>query len=394
MKKWILRIISLILLIVVGGYLFMYFTGRYYYFDAKKFIYDNFLVKEPEEIKLSDSSASNIAVTPVLDTRIDKKKNLIFCSTVQMAWNELTKVNEKTIEISNPSEYVSKLNLLTNQLPLASKDAYFIMSGLADNLTPQKIKEALKSKFGKVLPASELDMNLIIKPGNVYAFSFLFKNLIFKKEFQKIDRHLFKFDGEKSYVKAFGFSPSSSEKEEMIKQCDVYYDKKNSTISNNFFVIKMKAKTDSDEIVISNFNPEETLEKTYKTINDFINNPENKGLIRNYSYLRIPKVHFNILMNYNNICGEIKTGKYKKYCIGTAIQKIKFNLNEKGAYLLSYAIIINYGPGERHTFIINRPFFIYFKNIEKSSPYFMAYIADDTLLVKSDEQGESNNEDR
>ncbi|HPG59039.1 MAG TPA: hypothetical protein PKW98_14560 [Candidatus Wallbacteria bacterium] len=372
----------------------MYFTGRYYYFDAKKYIYDNFLAKEPEEIKLSDSSDSNITVTPVLDIRIDKKKNMIFCSTVQMAWNELTKINEKIIEISKPSEYVSKLNLLADQLPLLSEDAYLVMAGLANYLTPQKIKEALKSKFGKVLPASELDISLNeIKQGDIYSFSFLFKNLIFKKEFKKIDRHLFKFNGKKSYVKAFGFSPGSSEKEEMIKQCDVYYDKKNSSISNNFFVIKMKTKSDSDEIVISNFNPEETLEKTYKSINDFINNPENKGLIRNDSYLRIPKVHFNILINYNNMCGEIKTGKYKKYLIGNAIQKIKFNLNEKGAYLLSYALI-TYCVGELEKFIIDRPFFIYLKDKEKNAPYFMTYIADDTLLVKSDEQGESNNEDR
>ncbi|HOD42745.1 MAG TPA: hypothetical protein PKL57_19500, partial [Candidatus Wallbacteria bacterium] len=116
-----------------------------------------------------------IIATPVLDTRIDKKKNLIFCSTLQMAWNELTKVNEKTIEMFKPSEYVSKLNLLTDQLPLVSEDAYVIMSGLADNLMPLKIKEALINKFGKVLPASVLDVTLIINPGDVYAFSPLFK---------------------------------------------------------------------------------------------------------------------------------------------------------------------------------------------------------------------------
>jgi|GEM_PF-5586848 len=263
MKKWLLRLLFIVLFVILGAYLYMYFTGQYYYFDTKKFIQDNFLAKEPAEIKLSDSSDSNITVTPVLDTKIDKKKNMIFCSTMQMAWNELTKVNEKPIEISNQSEYVSKLNILTDQLPLLSEDAYFIMSGLADNLTYHKIKDALKNKFGKILPASELDIKLKIDPGNVYAFSFLLKILIFKKEFKKIDRHLFKFNGKKSYVKAFGFSPGSSEKEELIKQCDVYYDKKNSSVSNDFFVIKIKTKSDSDEIVISNFNPEETLEKTY-----------------------------------------------------------------------------------------------------------------------------------
>ena len=107
----------------------------------------------------------------------------------------------------------------------------------------------------------------------------------------------------------------------------------------------------------------------------------------------MPKVHFDIMMTYNKISGKIKTGKYEKYTIYNVGQKIKLNLNEKGAYLLSYATIARY-IGERKTFIINRPFFIYLKDKGKSAPYFMAYIADDTLLVKSDEQGGSNNEDR
>ncbi len=389
--KWLL---IFIFVVVICVYLYMYFTGVVYYLDVKKMAYDYFSESKSSEIIVTDSDNSNIIVTPVMDTKIDINKNMIYCATMQMAWNKLTEYTNETLEVLNTPDYLSKMNLLTDQLPPVSNDAYMAMAGIADISTTQKIKDTLKEKFGNLLSPKELNIDLGIKPGNMYAFSFLFKNLIFKKEFKEIDRHFFKFNNKKITVKAFGIEPCIQENDAFIKQCEVFYDhKKNSINFNDDFVIKIKSKSESDEIIISNFKPEETFEKTFKSINAYISNPEKRDSLDKNFYLRIPKVNFNIGMHYNRMCNIIQNSKHKGYFIHKVYQKIKFNLNEKGVYLISYALI-QASVGSRKGFVIDRPFFIYLKDREKGTPYFMAYIADDTLLVKSDEQGGSNNEDR
>ena len=387
MKKWFLRLLIFLILLVSVAYLYMrYVNGVVYYVDVKKLAYDYFSATDDLEINVTDSKDSNVTVTSVLDAKIDVSKNMIYCSSLQMAWNELSKNNGETIEILHTVDYLSKMNELINQPPQVSRDAYLTLAGIADNSTKQKIKDALKEKFENQLPPNELNIDLDIAPNDIYAFSFLFKNLTFKKEFKKIESHAFKFNGKKTYVKAFGIEPYAENNEALIKQCDFFYDaKKNSTD----FVVRIKSKSEYDEIIISSLKPEESLEKTYKLINDYVNDPEKLHSVQGNSYLKIPKINFNISMNYNKMLDKITTGKYKEYFIKKVFQKIKFNLNEKGSYLLSYAYIGGY-IGDRQIFIINRPFCIYLKDKTSSKPYFMAYIADDSLLVKSDEQGGIN----
>ncbi len=382
--KWFL---IFIFVAVTSAYLYMYFTGVVYYLDVKKMVSDYFDESKSPEIIVTDSNDSNIIVTPVMDTKIDINKNMIYCATVQMALNKLTECTNETLEVLNAPDYLSKMNLLIDQLPPVSEDAYVAMAGIADMSTSQKIKDTLKEKFGNLLSPNELNIDLKIKPGNIYAFSFLFKNLMFKKEFKEIDRHLFKFNNKKVSVKAFGVEPYVRENDAFIKQCEVFYDhKKNAINFNEDFVIKIKSKSESDEIIISNFKPEETFEKTFKSINAYISNPEKCDSLDKNFYLRIPKVNFNINMHYNRMCNKILNRKYKELFIQTVFQKIKFNLNEKGVYLISYALIES-SVGLRKGFVIDRPFFIYLKDKTSSKPYFMAYIADDRLLINSDEKG-------
>lgn len=378
MKKSLLQLLFMILPIAIGGCLYMYFTGQYYYFNFSEMKND-----KPATLYLTDSNSSSTIVTPVLNAKIDPLKNMIFCSSVQMAWNDLiNNFFKDSIEVENAPEYLYELNALKDQKPLLSDDAYLIISGIADYSTNSKIIKSLKEKFGNMLPMNELNIPLNIAKGNLFAFAFLLKILKFQKEFNKINKHHFYFDNQKKIVKAFGIEDSTDTagNQKLIKQIEVFHDSKYDTGFIPEFVIKFISNSKSDEIIISNFKPEATLEKTYFKIKNYILKPENYIKIPPRVHIAIPKINFDININYQKLCGKIKN--HDDYTINTVFQKIQFELNEKGVILKSYSLI-SVSTGMPISYIIKGPFFIYLKDKNHDLPYFMAYIANDELLVKS-----------
>jgi len=360
-------------------------------FKSEIYNQSNILEYEARPMYLSDSNESTIIVTPILDTEIDKDKNLIYCSTIQMAWNELSNNQLKqTLEIETPPHYLKKLNSLLKQKPLVSHDAYLVLAGIADSLTSKKIETALKNKFKGKLSDEEASFNFNITSGYAYAVSVLFKDLLFNKEYEIIEKHKIKFKDKEVFVEAFGIVETDFDtRRGLSDQFEVFHenDKITSLSTEELFVIKLKTKSESDEVIVSNCKPEETLEKTYKKLNDYISLPEKRHILSHDAKLKIPKINFDITNNFKKMTNKkIINDTYKGRFIAEFIQKIKFKLNEKGVRIFSTGIIyegMNINDLPRH-FIIKGPFFIYLKDKNADLPYFMAYIANEELLVKSD----------
>ncbi len=335
---------------------------------------------DPKTLYLYDSRESSTVIAPVLDTNIDKDKNLIYCNTLQMAWNELCRVMSDTIEITDSPDYIPKLNANINQLPMVSDDSYIVMSGIIDDKTTEMIKKAVRQKFNGMLANNELTFDFKMKPRSLFIFSFLFKQLMFQKEFNEKDNHEFNFNNKKVLVKAFGIEKSrGTYEEEMLGQIELFFEPE----PNSLFVVKLKTKSESDEIVISNFTPEKTLKKTFDKINEYITVPRKRPLPEPISYLLIPKIDFDIINSFDKLSNKIIISeKLKGFFFGKVIQKVRFKLNEKGARLVS-STNVSVLRGIPRCYNINGPFFIYLKNKNSALPYFMAYIANDELLVKN-----------
>ena len=60
-------------------------------------------------------------------------------------------------------------------------------------------------------------------------------------------------------------------------------------------------------------------------------------------------------------------------------------MNESGAELKSFAAFLAV-TGPNDPYVVDRPFVIYLKEKKSKYPYFMAYIANDELLVKFEEK--------
>lgn len=189
------------------------------------------------------------------------------------------------------------------------------------------------------------------------------------------------------------------------------------------FIIELKTKFETDELIISTFKPERTLDTTYKKIierieeskklnieictasdenitkfTEFVGtglpleklsvitfrSSEKDAKIYAIKALRIPSIKFNVVHNYKDIFGKtLIISKYPESIFDEVIQKIDFSLNEKGSKLISYASIATVTGIAIPQVIylhVTLPFVVLLKSKDKTAPYFMAYIANEELL--------------
>ena len=339
-----------------------------------------------KEIESTELKATKI--TPVIDETINTNENLIFCSTFQMAWNEFCyKYAEGILEINNGPNFVKKLNDLYKQEPLLDEKSYLIMAGFGKEDILTKINEAVKKKFG-YLKKDELPPKFafLVRPNDIVSFAYLYKDLEFAEIFDDSQPILLKNNNQICYVEAFG----ASENKKLLKQVNVEYFNDDTSEVNKpkGVIISLKTKSETDEIIISTIPVSNNLYESYKSIQDVISH---NLLSPNFSFnsIHIPKLNFNILHEYNELCGlEVLNKTLKKYndrtCIGHAIHKIAMKLNEKGAKVSSYAIItfIGYIDMASKQIVIKPPFIIYLKDKTKELPYFMAYVSNDEVMEK------------
>jgi len=364
-----------------------------------------------------DAKFKNTIITPVIDTQIEPGKNLVYCSTFQMAWNEVcNKYADGTLEIADAPKYIEKLNALNKQPALLDENSFIAMSGLGGEGIINKVNEALEKKFGnsktgEILPK----INYSLGSNEILAFAYLYKNLEFENIFDTVEAILMNINNHSFHANAFG-SEDIEENEKLKKQVNVIYynnyetdevempDGSVNKVKTNHMqteekdmpegsIIRLLTKSDTDEIIISSLPISNTLIDTYQMIKEISERKLERRIPVNSILfsLKIPKLKFDILHNYKELKNkEVLNKSIKKYLdkcyVGEAIQKISFNLDQKGAQLSSHGSIICVGSVKRYYYriIIKCPFIIYMKDKTKKFPYFMAYVDNNEVLEQYD----------
>jgi len=330
-----------------------------------------------DEVDLKTLKSTKI--TPVLDSPINTDENLIYCSTFQMAWNELcNKYAKGTLEIEKAPDYVEKLNALYKQLTPINENSYLAISGTGKDKILDKINKAVRKKFG-YLRREELPpkFSLPLKPKDVIAFACLYKNIEFEKPFVITDPVYTIYHNKIIKYNTFGFydylgAEFKNQFKVLYYQVKKYPDFENIII--NFF------DKSSEEVLISTMPVANTLKNTYNDIVKVIDS--NKGFKSiEVENICIPRINFNVIDKYKELLGKkigAKSHSHNKYIIKDAIQKIAINMNANGSKsFLRYSYM-----GRPYMLPINIkcPFVIYIKKKSDSMPYFMAYIATPELF--------------
>lgn len=346
-------------------------------------------------------------ITPVLDEKITAGENLIFCSTFQMAWNELcNKYAEGTLEIENAPVYAAKLNALYKQPPLLDEASYIAMSGLGKENIAEKINETIQRRFGHLKP-DERPEKLVNSSGAdvIIAFSYLYKNLRFPKAFDTIAPITMNCGGKRFKADAFGVVGPRG-KEELFAQVRIMYfnDGIDMPEKPNGVILSLKTGSETDEIIISTTGSGDTLRAAYDRTRYLINSNIEKSFIPNQfeisndelrdtlfklASLAIPKLEFNFIHRYEELIGKtIQNETFKKRHstaeFAEAFQVVALTLDEKGAKVMSYADVELRELSDRpKEIVISAPFIIYIRNVNFAAPYFMAYVANEEVMTST-----------
>jgi hypothetical protein len=329
-------------------------------------------------------------VAPHLEQDIPPGKNVLFCSTLQLAWDALEDevIGEKILLEGDPSVVKALGRRLSTRKDL-SEDCYVAMAERLSEEFLQRLNRTLKGKFGDQAPP-EVKEAIPPWPPRFLAYAYLFKNLEFPVPFELFPGELPFFSGDhapEGRAIAFGMEEYRDEgaQRDMAKQVKALQ-----YLNGDQFIIEMESKSKDDKILLAKIEPQKTLLKTVEAVEQTAREGcSTHPLLKEGETLRIPALNFNVKHTFPELSDKRFVNKGKEdWAIDKAVQWTRFRLNQKGALLKSEARFLvagcapspNYVPPRR--FVFDKPFLISLKQKDASYPYFAMWVGNTELMVK------------
>jgi hypothetical protein len=317
------------------------------------------------------------------DVPLDPARNVLWCGTLQLAWNEAIRlVGEKLQFIQQPPvvDLLDREDFTRADLDPAS---YVAIADFERNHVEDEIRAALEKTFHgdaspELIPPAPLD------PGrdDFLAYSYLFKNLAFAQPFEENDPLVFG----SAQVKNFGFIQNRDGLSyEIFEQVGIY-----DYQSPDDFIVTLAPKEKGDQLILAKITPGKTLDATITAVLARMTADKREDATRN-DLLAVPKLNFDLRKDFRELEGlTLKPGlnaRVKNLMTSSVKQLVRFQLNEKGAVLKSEAVVamagamMNETPPKVHRMIFDRPFLILMKRTDSTRPYFAMWVGNASLLM-------------
>ncbi len=329
--------------------------------------------------------AATLLVTPTLDAPLDASRTTVWCSTFQLAWNELRdNVVKEDVRLTDGPAYVPSLNAGRTGREDITAGSFVIGSGFGRDGIVETLRRSLKEHFGAEAP----QLNITLGSGDLLVYAALQRHLPFAVPFDRLQQPLAFHLGEKLMnVSAFGISDGTKKKEAFMKleeQVDVLH-----YAGERDVVIRLKPSEAGEEIVLARIPPADSLAATLQAVRERLGppSPRPKGTsrspgIRLDDELRIPVISLDVEAVFRELIGKtIENAALAKLHIFDARQHIAFQLDEKGADVRSEARVGF--KGEKHEgrrLVFDGPFLLYLKRMDREQPYLVAWIGDGSAL--------------
>jgi hypothetical protein len=328
------------------------------------------------EEAIDAASLKKTVVLPHIEAEIPEGKSVIYCSTFQLAWNELiNNVVEKDVEVENGPYWTYNLNKQIGDKDDLTAEYYVANAGYISDGIVEKINEELEAKFQK-----SYEPSVPLSDSGIIAYSYLFKNLKFMDEFEP-DFYL-NFNEEKE-VKSFGIKAEANPYTGYLKtRSCILYDYKN----DDDFILQVRLKNSSDEIYLAKVEPGKTIYETYYNVLERATQ-ENKVEITADDEIRVPVLEYKLNRSYDELIGKTILGfKNNIYYFLVAQQMIRFEMNEKGVELESeveMAAECEEEPDFENLpkkLFYDKPFLIILKEKNAEHPYFLMWVNNAELM--------------
>ncbi len=322
-------------------------------------------------LKATADQLKETFITAHLDAKIETGRNLLWCATFQLAWNELCKLTGGPIEIDGAPEFARSLNARSVEAGDLDAKSFVAMAGKVEDGILEEIARALEEKFEGLASPELLPAPGALPTSWWVTYAYLFKHLPFEFAFTRWNRPA--MFGQKS-VAAFGIDQYFRRQKAEIKMASQVsiIDFK----SNDNFLIELKTRSKDDRLILAKIPPAKTLAATIEVVHARLAEGKRTAM-GEMETLWIPVLDFDVLRDYTEIIArdEKETG----LPIVVARQSIRFRLDETGAVLKSEAIG---ALGARaNSYLFNKPFLILLERRDAHNPYFALWVDNAELLV-------------
>lgn len=333
-------------------------------------------------------------VVPTLDTPIPTGKNVIWCGTLQLAWNHLGKdVLHEPPKIQGAEAVVSRLNqgqLREGDLP---SDSFLATAGFGKDGVVEKVKAEMERRFHRKVEIEALE------PNDILAYAYLEANAAFTVPFFDKQEPL-RFTasgGEATEVGAFGIEERHEYAYKTLReQIAVLHCLRSESNPEQLdeFVVDLCRSSSPNQILIACVPPRPTLaemlDDVKKKVRQFAANRRQTEVLEECAVefgirdvLLVPNLNWEIQHRFAELEGSDKkfsNNGFSGYYIFKAIQSIRFKLDRSGAELASEAQV-PCKPMATY-FVCDRPFLIVAKRRGAERPFFVMWVDNAELLCK------------
>lgn len=302
-------------------------------------------------------------------------RSILWCSTLQLAWNELKPVMGEPLRVEGDPPLALRLNNSRESRADLDDGSYVALAGFGRDGILARITGQLEDKFKGAASPGLLPSS--VPDDSILAYAYLFKNLAFEHPFVR-RRAPLQFEG--AGTRAFGLWPDPEVKDrgEIARQVIIHgYD------SPEQWTVELLNQSEGDRLFIARLAPAETLQQTVALITSRLDGP-GRSDFGSADTLVVPLLNFDITRRYTELTGLEISGASASGRIDEAIQNIRFRLDETGAVLKSEAAfgVTSAVPVKpARTMVCDGPFAIVMMREGAAAPYFAAWIENPELLV-------------
>ncbi len=325
-------------------------------------------------------------VLPHMEGTIVAGRNYVYCSTFQLAWEQVVVREIKspvTLVVEGSPPVAEALGrgptLWPEDLP---RDGYFAEAGLVRYGVVEKIRKEMAARF----PHAAFSLPDSAGAQAVVAYAYLEKSLPFAEAFDRLsDRLVFHGKTGNSSVTAWGIWRLSGQTDRghaLARQVTVL-----DYTGPDDFVVQFHTKSDDDQLVLAKVLPKDTLAATFAAVIERATRERPQRGSRCFEpgeSLVVPIVSLKVSHEYEELLGKrLRNPMLRGLFIDAAQQRIVFRLDETGARLASDAYLglkSALSREEPRRFVFDRPFLLYIRRTGSEKPYLVLWIENAELL--------------
>ena len=258
--------------------------------------------KTPPAFVGNAQTLKETTVVPTLETPLPQGKNVIWCASLQLAWDSLKKnVVGEPIKIKGVEELVEKLNAGEFPANALENESYYAAAGWKKDGIAAKIQAEMQARFPDVTP----DLSGVTD-ATAIAYAYLKAGLKFRIPYFE-NRKPFEFkdsSGKGVAVTSFGIREEDDYAYfKMRKQVKVLYSSRKDNYQLDEYAVDLDCDSKPYQLVAACIKPKATLKETLEYLSNMVKCKETGGRFGIRDVLLLPNMAWDITSRFRELEG-------------------------------------------------------------------------------------------